>query len=63
MRQRGVALATDILDRPDLRSFHEDDTFVPIDPDHLPARLEAAGFDRTRVERNDFAWKMTASWG
>lgn len=57
----GVFLATDSLDSPDLRKFHEDDTFVPVDPGALPDRLGAAGFSRVEVERNDFAWKVTAA--
>lgn len=60
VRPGGVFLATDSLDSPDLRRFHEDDTFVPVDPDDLPARLGAAGFSAVSVECNEWAWKVTA---
>ena len=53
----GVFVATDSLDSADLRAFHHDDTYVPISPDDLPARLGAAGFEDIDVEQNDYAWK------
>jgi SAM-dependent methyltransferase len=50
LRPGGTLVAVDGIEDPDLRAFHEDDTFVPVDPATLPARLEAAGFDHVVVE-------------
>jgi hypothetical protein len=36
--------------------FHEGDTYNPIDPDALPARLAAAGFTDVDVELFDLGW-------
>jgi ubiquinone/menaquinone biosynthesis C-methylase UbiE len=60
LRPGGLLAATDSLDNPELRSFHHDDTFVPIDPDDLSARLRQAGFTDIAIERNEFAWKAVA---
>jgi SAM-dependent methyltransferase len=60
LRLGGILVATDSLDNPDLRSFHRDDTFVPIDPDDLPLRLSQAGFTDIAIDRNQFAWKAVA---
>jgi SAM-dependent methyltransferase len=60
LRPGGILVATDSLDNPDLRSFHRDDTFVPVDPDDLPVRLGQAGFEDIAIERNEFAWKAVA---
>jgi SAM-dependent methyltransferase len=56
----GAFAATDSLENDAIRSFHEDDIFVPVDPDELPARLRRAGFAAVRVEKNDYAWKAIA---
>jgi SAM-dependent methyltransferase len=61
LRPGGVFVATDSLDREDLRSFHHDDTFVPVDPAALPGRLADAGFVHITVEENEFAWKALAA--
>ncbi len=58
--QNGTFVASDSVDRPDLRTFHEGDTFVPIDPGQLQQRLSAAGFIDVAIERNEFAWKARA---
>jgi ubiquinone/menaquinone biosynthesis C-methylase UbiE len=60
LRPGGVIAATDSLDSPDLRSFHHDDTFIPIDPADLPRRLENAGFAGIEVQENEFAWRAVA---
>lgn len=60
LRADGVFVATDSLDSADLRSFHHDDTFVPIDPDDLRGRLADAGFGTIDVDQNEFAWKVVA---
>ena len=56
----GVFVASDSLDSPDIRAFHHDDVFVPVDPADLPGRLTAAGFAEVTVETNEWAWKVAA---
>ena len=60
LRPGGILAATDSLDRADIRAFHQDDTFVPIDPTALPDRLRNAGLTDIEVEQNEFAWKVAA---
>ncbi len=60
LRPGGVLVASDSLDSPDLRTFHHDDTFVPVDPDDLPRRLRAAGFVDIELRQNEFAWTTVA---
>lgn len=60
LRPDGVFVATDSLDSPDLRTFHHDDTFVPVDPTTLDERLRTAGFAHVDIEQNPFAWKAVA---
>ena len=43
-----------------LRRFHEGDTYTPIDPAGLVARLGRAGFDRIEVRIHDLGWLCTA---
>jgi SAM-dependent methyltransferase len=50
LRPGGLLAGSDGLDTPARRALHEDDVFVPVDPDALAARLEAAGFSQPRVE-------------
>jgi SAM-dependent methyltransferase len=50
LRPGGIFVGTDSIDTPDLRSLHVGDTFTPVDPETLPARLGAAGFVDLTVE-------------
>jgi SAM-dependent methyltransferase len=50
LRPGGVLAGSDGLDTQARRELHHDDVFVPVDPGTLPARLEAAGFGRARVD-------------
>jgi hypothetical protein len=45
----------------ELEALHVDDTYVPIDPGPLPARLEAAGFVDVAVETNEYAVRFRAA--
>jgi SAM-dependent methyltransferase len=63
LRPGGVFAATDSLDDPALRDFHEDDTFVPVDPASLVDRLGGAGFVDIEIDTNPFAWKAVARRG
>jgi SAM-dependent methyltransferase len=55
LRPGGELAGSDSLPGAFMRLIHLGDTFVPVDPDTLPVRLEAAGFERIQVERaSDF---------
>ena len=60
LRAGALFAATDSLDDPGLRDFHEDDTFVPVDPATLTDRLARAGFVDVAIDRNQYAWKVVA---
>jgi ubiquinone/menaquinone biosynthesis C-methylase UbiE len=49
LRPGGVLIASDSLASNGLHHFHADDTYNPIDPGSLVARLQALGFDRITV--------------
>jgi SAM-dependent methyltransferase len=61
VRPGGLFVASDSLASEDLRAFHEGDTYEPIDPATLPARLERAGFTAVRVAINELGWAARAS--
>jgi SAM-dependent methyltransferase len=56
----GVLVLSDSLGSDDLRAFHADDTYNPVDPATLPARLDAAGFNGVDVQTNEFGWMAHA---
>jgi predicted methyltransferase len=59
--QPGAALvASDNLANDDLEKSHVGDTYNPVDPTTLAARLEAAGFHDVQVTTNPFAWQAVA---
>jgi SAM-dependent methyltransferase len=41
---------SDSIASPRLQEFHHDDIYVPVDPDTLPKRLQAAGFTTVDVQ-------------
>ncbi len=49
LRPGGAFLASDSLPSDGLHQFHVDDTYNPIEPGSLVARLQAIGFDRIMV--------------
>jgi len=53
LRRGGVLVASDSLPSDGLHGFHVDDTYNPIDPGSLIARLQAIGFDRITVVVED----------
>jgi SAM-dependent methyltransferase len=53
LRPGGLLVGTDSLESPDLRAFHADDVYVPVDPATLGARLGAAGFGAVEIEVGD----------
>jgi SAM-dependent methyltransferase len=60
LRPAGVLAGQDSLDSEELRALHVDDTYVPVDPAGLPARLVAAGFVDVDVETNEYAVRFRA---
>jgi SAM-dependent methyltransferase len=53
-------VASDSIDDPGLRDFHEGDTYVPVDPATLADRLAEAGFVDVEVSTNEYAWRARA---
>ena len=53
-------LGSDSIEAPEVRAGHEDDIFVPVDPDHLGGRLIAAGFEQPEVETKATRVRFTA---
>ena len=49
----GVAVFSDSVGSDARCEFHEDDTYNPIDPSTLVARLRAAGFSDVRLDADD----------
>ncbi len=52
----GVVVLSDSVASDDLRSFHDGDTYNPVDPETLPARLERAGFTGIDVQANFYGF-------
>ncbi len=61
LRPGGVLVGEDSLPSAELEAFHQADTYVPIDPLSLPARLEQAGFTSVHVDTNDYAVRFRAA--
>jgi SAM-dependent methyltransferase len=60
VRPGGHLVASDSMATDELEVFHVDDTYNPIDPSTVAARLEAAGFDDVDVRINPFGWVARA---
>jgi SAM-dependent methyltransferase len=60
VRPGGLFVASDSRGSDDLAAFHEDDTYNPVDPDTVGARLTAAGFVDVEVRANDHGWAAHA---
>jgi len=56
----GVFVASDSVQSFLMRLIHMGDTLVPVDPDTVSARLEAAGFEVLKVEKNSRAFRFHA---
>jgi SAM-dependent methyltransferase len=61
LRPGGKFLGVDSLDIPLIRDFHVDDTFNPVSPETLGERLEAAGLEDIRIDRDDYQVRFAAS--
>ena len=53
-------VASDNLASEELAAHHDGDTYNPIDPETLTARLTAAGFENIAVTTNPYAWQVVA---
>lgn len=56
----GILVASDSRDLELIRAFHEQDVFVPLDPDTLGQRLADAGFVAIDVTQTDFELRFSA---
>lgn len=56
----GVFMGSDSIQSLFLRLIHIGDTLVPVDPDRVGARLEAAGFEVLEIEKNSDAFRFHA---
>ena len=57
----GAFLGVDSEDLDRIRQAHVGDTFNPVDPGTLTARLEAAGLGDVRIERGEYQFRFVAS--
>jgi SAM-dependent methyltransferase len=60
LRPAGVLVASDARDDDGTRRHHQDDVFVPLDPQTLPDRLRAAGFTTITVEEGPYDLRFHA---
>ena len=60
LRDGALLVAADGVYSEAVKDFHQDDTYNPIDPDGLVARLRTAGFGQIEIDRFDFGWMCTA---
>ena len=60
LRPGAALVASDSLASVELEAHHEGDTYNPVDPDGLPARLAAAGFEEVEVRTNPYGWAAVA---
>jgi SAM-dependent methyltransferase len=60
LRPGAMFIGVDALDLDVLRAGHVDDTFVPVDPQTLPARLAAAGFGGTTIDVGDYQFRFVS---
>jgi SAM-dependent methyltransferase len=56
LRPGALFVASDSLASDDLRAFHHDDIYNPIDPAAVESRLTTAGFRSVDVRSNEFGW-------
>jgi SAM-dependent methyltransferase len=60
LRAGAPIVAVDSVPSEGIRAFHEGDTYEPIDPDTLPARLQHAGFTGVEVRLGQYGWTALA---
>jgi SAM-dependent methyltransferase len=60
LRPGAALVASDSLASEALAAHHEDDTYNPVDPATLDARLQAAGFRTVDIQTNELGWTVLA---
>lgn len=60
LRPGGIFVGIDSLDLDFIRDGHIDDTFVPVDPQTLGVRLEAAGLGDLELSVGDYQFRFVA---
>lgn len=60
LRPGAPLVASDSVGSDELAANHAGDTYNPLDPAELPARLAAAGFEDVVVRTNPFSWAAIA---
>jgi SAM-dependent methyltransferase len=60
LRPGAPLVASDSIGSDELAAGHEGDTYNPVDPESLPGRLVAAGFERVDVRTNPYGWAAIA---
>ena len=60
LRPGAALVASDSVGSDELEAHHEGDTYNPVDPSSLPARLAAAGFVQVEVRTNPYGWAVIA---
>ena len=60
LRPGAALVASDSLASTELEAHHDGDTYHPVDPESLGARLVAAGFSDVDVRTNDHGWAAVA---
>lgn len=60
LRPGAIFVGQDSLDLEMIRAGHAEDTFVPVDPNLLPQRLEAVGFTSTRTDVAGFHFRFVS---
>ena len=60
LRPGAPLVASDSLRSDELAAQHVDDTYNPVDPDGLEARLQHAGFTDVAIQTNPFGWSAVA---
>ena len=60
LRPGAPLVASDSLASEELEALHEGDTYNPVDPASLPARLTASGFVYVDVRTNELGWAVIA---
>ena len=60
LRPGGIFAGTDSLQSRFMKLLHLFDTLVPVDPETLPQRLTAAGFENVQVDVNPYAFRFRA---
>ena len=63
LRPGGILVGVDALDIAPVRDGHVDDTFVPVDPTMLSARLKAVGLIEPTLERDEYQIRFVARKG